>query len=193
VTLVLLHGFSDSPRTWEKVLPLLGGGGGVVVAPALPAGVATGAALVDAVDALLPAGLLDLAGNSLGGWLALKLAERGRARSVVAFAPAGGWAAGDGSYRDLLRQQRGLPGASQALIDDALREGWPVVPERITCPVRVVWGTADPLLPWPAAAARYRTEWLPHADWVELAGVGHHPQLEVPLEAAQLILGFTSR
>ena len=34
-------------------------------------------------------------------------------------------------------------------------------------------------------------EWLPHADWVELDGVGHCPQLEVPLEAAQLILGFT--
>jgi pimeloyl-ACP methyl ester carboxylesterase len=57
--------------------------------------------------------------------------------------------------------------------------------------VRVVWGTADRLLPWPAAAARYRN-WLPHADWVELEDVGHAPQLDVPLEAAQLILGFTA-
>jgi pimeloyl-ACP methyl ester carboxylesterase len=48
------------------------------------------------------------------------------------------------------------------------------------------------LLPWPAAAARFRTEWLPHADWVELEGVGHAPQLDVPLETAQLILGFTA-
>jgi pimeloyl-ACP methyl ester carboxylesterase len=36
-------------------------------------------------------------------------------------------------------------------------------------------------------------EWLPHADWVELDGVGHSAQLEVPLEAAQLILGVHGR
>jgi pimeloyl-ACP methyl ester carboxylesterase len=33
---------------------------------------------------------------------------------------------------------------------------------------------------------------FPHADWVELDGVGHGPQLDVPLEAAELILGFTA-
>ena len=57
--------------------------------------------------------------------------------------------------------------------------------------MRIVWGTEDRLLPWPSAAARFRREWLPHADWVELDGVGHCPQLDVPLETAQLILGFT--
>ena len=56
----------------------------------------------------------------------------------------------------------------------------------------MVWGTADKLLPWPAAAARFRHDWLPHADWVELDGVGHAPQLDVPLETAQLILDFTT-
>ena len=30
------------------------------------------------------------------------------------------------------------------------------------------------------AAARYREQWLPQADWVELDGVGHCPQLDVP-------------
>ena len=57
---------------------------------------------------------------------------------------------------------------------------------------RVVWGTADRLLPWPSAAARFRHDWLPHADWVELDGVGHCPQLDVPLEIAQLVLGVTA-
>jgi pimeloyl-ACP methyl ester carboxylesterase len=61
----------------------------------------------------------------------------------------------------------------------------------VTCPVRIVWGTADRILPWPRAAARYRAM-FPHADWVELEGVGHGPQLDVPLEAAELILGFTA-
>ena len=60
------------------------------------------------------------------------------------------------------------------------------------CPVRIVWGTEDRVLPWPSAAERYRTE-LAHADWVVLDGVGHCPQLDVPLETAELILGFTSR
>jgi pimeloyl-ACP methyl ester carboxylesterase len=57
------------------------------------------------------------------------------------------------------------------------------------CPVRIVWGTEDRLLPWPSAARRYRAE-LPHADWVVLDGVGHCPQLDVPLEAAELILTY---
>ena len=30
---------------------------------------------------------------------------------------------------------------------------------------------------------------VPTADWVELDGVGHAPQLEVPVEAAQMIVG----
>jgi pimeloyl-ACP methyl ester carboxylesterase len=81
--------------------------------------------------------------------------------------------------------------AAEALIESALREGWTLSPERITCPVRIVWGTADKLLPWPKAAARYQTE-LRQADWVLLDGIGHSPQLDVPVEAAQLILGFTT-
>jgi pimeloyl-ACP methyl ester carboxylesterase len=56
----------------------------------------------------------------------------------------------------------------------------------------VIWGTADKILFWPAAAERYRRDWLPNADWVELDGIGHAPQLDVPAETAQLILGFTS-
>lgn len=35
-----------------------------------------------------------IAGNSLGGLLALELARRGRANTVTAFAPAGGWVRG---------------------------------------------------------------------------------------------------
>jgi len=43
-------------------------------------------------------------GNSLGGWLALRLAERGRASAVLCFAPAGGWIPGGAQERRLLRQ-----------------------------------------------------------------------------------------
>jgi pimeloyl-ACP methyl ester carboxylesterase len=33
---------------------------------------------------------------------------------------------------------------------------------------------------------------VPHADWVVLEGIGHCPHLDIPLEAAQLIVGFTA-
>jgi pimeloyl-ACP methyl ester carboxylesterase len=62
----------------------------------------------------------------------------------------------------------------------------------VACPLRIVWGMADRLLPWPRAAARYRAM-FPQADWIELDGVGHGAQLDVPLPAAELILGLTTR
>ncbi|HZU41022.1 MAG TPA: alpha/beta hydrolase [Solirubrobacteraceae bacterium] len=256
--LLLIHGFTDTWRTWELVLPALerrrevlavtlaGHAGG----PRLPEPVSEGAlpepvsegALLDALErALGEAGWesAHVAGNSLGGYLALKLAERGRARSVVALAPAGGWAGDDRTFREvaafqtrlhaqaqmaapyadaimakpsgrraatqyttvnfehipaelLAHQLRGVAACSGAVafIDSALAGSWHVEPERIACPVRFVWGTEDRLLPWPSAAARYR-EQFPHAEWIELDGVGHCPQLDVPAEAAELILGLS--
>lgn len=247
--LVCLHGFMDTWRTWDLVLAMLEGRHEVLALtlPGHAGGPSTDetsstAAFVDAVERLMDAaglGLAHLVGNSLGGYVAFQLAARGRAASVVAFAPAGGWASGDISYRELLRMQRELQTQVKAaapraeefvatpqgrrrvtqvittnfehlpadllahqmlgiasctaavpLIENALSEGWTLDVERITCPVRIVWGTADKLLPWPRAAARYRTE-LPQADWVLLDEIGHCPQLDVPVEAAQLILGFT--
>lgn len=94
----------------------------------------------------------------------------------------------------LAHQVRGPASCDVALplIHFIRREGYDLDAEKITCPVRIVWGTEDRILPWPRAAIRYRDQWLPNADWVELEGVGHSPQLDVPLETAQLILGFTA-
>jgi pimeloyl-ACP methyl ester carboxylesterase len=149
-----------------------------------------------------------VAGNSLGGYVALQLGARGRARSVTAFAPAGGWDDDAGKQESLdlpptlssmvsdpsqlhpdtvAHILAALAGCRDAprMIEFARHFGYPVGP--IECPLRIVWGTEDRLLPWPSAAARYRRE-LPHADWVVLDGVGHCPQLELPLETAELIL-----
>jgi pimeloyl-ACP methyl ester carboxylesterase len=182
-----------------------------------------------------------IAGNSLGGYVALQLAARGRADSVVALAPAGGWPAGDESYKETLayfidmqkqvkaavphvdaivaspegrrlstrfittnfehipaeliaHQIRGVAScdALAPMVDYATRQGYDLDAAGIDCPVRIVWGSSDQILGWPATAKRYREDWLPHADWVELDGIGHCPQLDVPLETAQLILGFTT-
>ena len=103
--LVCLHGFTDTWRTWELVLPSLERRYDVL-APTL-AGHAGGPPLAGAAGRRrarrrgrarrwTTAGFetAHLAGNSLGGFVALQLAARGRARSVVALAPAGGWADG---------------------------------------------------------------------------------------------------
>lgn len=102
--LVLLHGLTGSWRVWRPLLPLLEEHHDVF-APTLP-GHAGGArlpdgfqmsmtAFVDLVEAQLDEAGIDtahIAGNSLGGWTALELGRRGRARSVVALSPAGAWA-----------------------------------------------------------------------------------------------------
>ena len=91
----------------------------------------------------------------------------------------------------MIRAVAGCDGAED-LIDAGLADDWPLDAERIDCPVRIVWGAEDRLLPWPAAACRYRKQLLPHADWVLLDGAGHYPQLDLPLETGQLIVGFTA-
>jgi pimeloyl-ACP methyl ester carboxylesterase len=105
--LVLLHGFTNTWRAWLPVIPELSRRFDVLAptlaghcdADAIRDGAeATVATLADAVETELDGAEIEtahLAGNSLGGWLALELAKRGRARSVVALAPAGGWKAGD--------------------------------------------------------------------------------------------------
>ncbi|HYZ30396.1 MAG TPA: alpha/beta fold hydrolase [Thermoleophilaceae bacterium] len=250
--LVCLHGFMDSWRSWALVLPALERRHEVLALtlPGHAGGPPLGAEIghdvfVDAVErAMDEAGFASahITGNSLGGFLALQLAARGRARTVVALAPAGGWAHGDESRRELFAFQRELHEqvrasaanadaiaatpegrrrasalltenfehlppevvtdqilavarceAAPELIEYAQQADWPLDAEQIDCPVRIVWGTADKLLPWPRAAVRFREDWLPQADWVELDGVGHAPQLDVPLETAQLIGGFAAQ
>jgi pimeloyl-ACP methyl ester carboxylesterase len=99
--LVLLHGLGLSSRSWQPVLTALQARHDVVAidlpgfgeSPPLPSSVApTPARLADALEAELDR--LDLVapavvGNSLGGWLALELARRGRAERAVVISPAG--------------------------------------------------------------------------------------------------------
>lgn len=108
--LVLLHGVGGSWRIWKPVIPLLERRFRVIV-PNLPghpggtpvSGDPTVALLADTLIAQLRArGIANahVAGNSLGGWLAVELARRGFARSVTALSPAGAWTS-DGAFRSL--------------------------------------------------------------------------------------------
>jgi pimeloyl-ACP methyl ester carboxylesterase len=101
-TLVLFHGLTMSGRVWHTTRPFLAPDFDVVTPTAL--GHAGGrtpdrrpvriADVVDDAERTLDELDIDrahLAGNSMGGWVALELARRGRARSVTALSPAGTW------------------------------------------------------------------------------------------------------
>ncbi|MEC3914355.1 alpha/beta fold hydrolase [Nocardia sp. CDC160] len=101
--LLLLHGVLLTWQSWGSALDALATDH-AVLAPTFPghwggpeaARPATVRALVDYCERLLDESGWDtahIAGNSLGGWVALELAARGRARSCTAIAPAGLWRA----------------------------------------------------------------------------------------------------
>jgi pimeloyl-ACP methyl ester carboxylesterase len=246
--LVLIHGFTGNWEIWEPIiapleeryevfiptLPMHAGGPAINGEPSVDL-------LLEGLEALLDEAGIETAhvvGNSLGGYAALRLAANGRARTVNALAPAGGWAEGDpviGETMDFFQEMQPMVVAAAENVDAvvATPEGraiavqfltespevvsaelarkivlsgagcteaialaemgrtadWGFDYEAIKCPTRIVWGTADKVLAWPGAAARYQ-EGLPDADWVVLDGVGHCPMLDVPEKTVELITEF---
>ena len=99
--LVLIHGIGSSWQAFQPVLDALEARHDVLAvdmpgfgdSPPLPAGVRpTIGALADAVERACVAAGFDtphVCGNSLGGWVGLELARRGRARTLVALSPGG--------------------------------------------------------------------------------------------------------
>ncbi|RSM67657.1 alpha/beta hydrolase [Kibdelosporangium aridum] len=99
--LVLLHGIGHRWQAWEPVLDRLAQSHDVIamdlpgfgLSPCLPEPYTVAAAVDAAVDTFKSLGITrpHMAGNSLGGMLALELASAGHASSVTALAPAGFW------------------------------------------------------------------------------------------------------
>jgi pimeloyl-ACP methyl ester carboxylesterase len=99
--LVLIHGLGHTWRGWKPMLPMLEERFEVLAvdlpgfgySPQLPAGEESSPErLADAVESAMDEAGWDtahLAGNSLGGWISLDLARRGRAETVTAISPAG--------------------------------------------------------------------------------------------------------
>src|ERR671917_2949546 len=99
--LLLIHGIGHTWRGWRPMLPQLEQRFDVLAVdlpgfghsePFPPGRDATPEALADAVEDEMARAGFDrphIAGNSLGGWIALELARRGRARTVTAISPAG--------------------------------------------------------------------------------------------------------
>ncbi|RMI33967.1 alpha/beta fold hydrolase [Nocardia stercoris] len=114
--ILLLHGVMLNWQSWGAVLDDLARDH-EVLAPTLPGHWGgpdapehvTIAALTDHLCALLDRNnwaTAHLVGNSLGAWLSLELAARGRARSVTAIAPAGMWRPPSSAPTELIRRYR---------------------------------------------------------------------------------------
>lgn len=108
--LLLLHGIGSQWQMWEPVLPALEAEHDVLAvdmpgfggSPLLPPGTTPDPeGLADALEAWLDGlgvGRAHVAGNSLGGWVALELAKRGRTLSACALSPAGFWTTAEQRY-----------------------------------------------------------------------------------------------
>jgi pimeloyl-ACP methyl ester carboxylesterase len=250
--MVLLHGFTDTWRAWTPIIPALeehhdvfaptlpGHHGGVLIEEGIPFVLAT---MLDRIERQMDAAgfkRAHLVGSSLGGWLALELALRGRAVSVVGVCPAGGWEPGsrqEGSVVRYFRRnawllkyaERSMPlvasrprlralglrelmsdpsrvsatdalammeGAAECVIVDgalnAVRTGT-IFGDlgHVDCPVRILYGTHDRILRWPAHFQKMRRI-LPHAEYVALEGLGHLPMWDDPALVARKILEVTA-
>jgi pimeloyl-ACP methyl ester carboxylesterase len=246
--IVLLHGWGDSADVWRALLAELSLRERRAIAVDLPGfGRATalqpGAVLpqLDAFTAELVRGWAGgepvvVAGSSLGGCLALRLAEQGAVElaGVVPMAPDGleapAWFDAieeDPIVRKLLSLPLPVPNAlvraaeraaydrlalqdasqSQRAVVDALARdaetralmasGRGLLPELsaapfdlvgIRCPVLLVWGDHDRMLP--GTGARIVLDSLPttHVELIE--GCGPRPQLEAPDRLLELLLPF---
>jgi pimeloyl-ACP methyl ester carboxylesterase len=131
--LVLLHGLGSFRQAWDPVIPALAAVADVVAvdlpgfgdSPPLPDGVEPSPAAL----ALAVAGLLDelglemphVAGNSIGGWVALELAAVRPLASLTLLSPPGLWPEGTPLYCRLsLRASRWLARHARRPLDAAV-------------------------------------------------------------------------
>ncbi|WP_028932485.1 alpha/beta fold hydrolase [Pseudonocardia spinosispora] len=87
------------------------------------------------------------------------------------------------------RARRNLLALLYGLSSEAMDS--PIHPDRISCPVLLVWGERDPLTP--SSGARILTDARPDVRVELLTGVGHMPQLETPARLTALLTDFTPR
>jgi pimeloyl-ACP methyl ester carboxylesterase len=252
---VLLHGYSDSADTWRLLLDRLARLGRRALAVDLP-GFASAdplrpdAPILPQLDGFAAAAVREAApdggavvvGNSLGGCVALRLAEREDLdlAGVVPVAPAGldmaRWFVlleRDPIVRWLLAAPVPLPGtvvkrsvaelyrrlafrrpaavdpkiaatfaghvASREVAARILDTGHrllpelrdPFRPERVRCPVLLVWGRQD-LLVFQTGAERV-LDAVPDSTLEVIEDCGHCPQLEAPERLMELLVDFPER
>jgi pimeloyl-ACP methyl ester carboxylesterase len=132
--LVLLHGIGHHWQAWEPVIERLSGEFDVIAcdspgfgrsAPLSPGIEPTIPAYADAFEwffAELGLERPHVAGNSMGGAIALELARRRAVRSVTAFSPAGFWTPGELRFCQIsLRGPAHIPAAARPAVEALAR------------------------------------------------------------------------
>ena len=220
--IVLLHGWGEGADTWRPLLAELAASGRRAIAVDLPgfgrASRLAPGAILPQLDDFAAALVLEwgegepvvVAGSSLGGAIALRLAEQADLplAGVVPVAPAGlekpGWfdvVERDPIIRRLLDMPIPVPVALvRSFSGPAFRApklSHPQLPElaaapfdlgAVACPVMLVWGARDRLIPH--TGARNVLDALPDTRVKLIEGCGHSPQLEATEELLELLLEF---
>jgi pimeloyl-ACP methyl ester carboxylesterase len=253
--LLLIHGYADSADTWLPLYEHLAEAGRAAAAFDLRGfGTAepldTSELLMEQWDAMVEAAIVELSerhdgadvivvGNSLGGALALRAAERDELpiAGIVPIAPAGlhmaGWFSAIESewlvrllrispvpvpeqlvkpivgrvYRSLVfsdprsadpahvesfSRHIGTFARSMGVLDTGRRLiselSDPFELKKIDCPLLLVWGDRDRMVFTTGAERVLRT--VDYSDIEVIPDCGHCPQLEVPEQLAELLLGF---
>ncbi|TCC39909.1 alpha/beta fold hydrolase [Kribbella sindirgiensis] len=91
----------------------------------------------------------------------------------------------DAEARELLRAMQRHAYDVQLAAGDVDNEEWPVEPEKITAPVRLITGAHD--FTFFTDSATYLADRLPSSEHIHLPWAGHLPTLERPAEALGLI------
>ena len=185
--LLLVHGFSATWRTWTPLLDPLAadfevlaptlpghtGGADLGSPPTIPGLADRLTELMDEVGWEAP----HVAGFSLGGWLALELAKRRRARSVTAIAPSGALVScGPREVRRfdrLFKRSRASTRATRRLLPRLLRSS---AFRRVALRDMMVHG--DRLGPEDAVASAFASADMPAYDEL-LASFGHEELTEL--------------
>lgn len=202
--MLLIHGFAASWGVWKPVLPaleqhhdvlapsLLGHWGGPEYVAGSPA---TTAAMADALERDLDAAGVErahLVGTSLGGWLALELAARGRAVSTTALAPAGGFSHRGPEARRLRRKLLGsywlfkLLGPDPAQLMRRPRIRMMMLRDAVSRPSALPGAVAMEMMQATAACAIY----LPFVRSVTSTGFGELAAIDSPV---QIVWGTEDR
>jgi pimeloyl-ACP methyl ester carboxylesterase len=243
--LVAIHGLGCNLHVWDRVRERLGAKHELIAVDLPGFGESRPAVgkpgvrpLVDALEAWLSEQGLErphIVGNSMGGRMALELATRGRASSVVAISPAGfnspvenvaiegnlvlqrvmtrasapmapkllATAAGRiAMLAPAVARPRQLTAEEGTTIvrDYARAPGWRAAVhdvvwgkaeglERVRCPVTVLWGTRDMVLP--VTGAKRAGQQMPAARVERLEGLGHFPMFDDPARVASAVLEVT--
>jgi pimeloyl-ACP methyl ester carboxylesterase len=140
--LLLIHGIGGDWRSWEPLIERFAAEREVVAVdmPGFgdstplavgrpPTARALAEAVADFAEEHVGTEAVDIAGHSLGGWVGLELAKMGRARRVVAVAPAGFWTPLEAAYvraslkLTVVLSRKGAPLLSWAFGHPLLRAG----------------------------------------------------------------------